>query len=192
MKEKEDEKYIKWFSELNKSSIPVAGGKGANLGEMFNSGFPVPPGFVITAQAYSYFIDHSNIRKKILEILKNTNVDNTKQLDENSQKVREIIISSKLPEDLEIEIIDSYSMLDINKDAINNAGGTALDILKRSNERAFVAVRSSATTEDLAEASFAGQQETFINIKGDSALLLAVKKCFASLFTARAIYYRKK
>ena len=187
-----EKSHIKWFSEISKESIPTVGGKGANLGEMFNSGFPVPPGFVITAQAYAYFIETAGIKNKIQNILKTTDVDNTKELEENSKKVREIIISSELPKDLEQQIIESYASLDINNEAIKNSGGIALDVLKRSNERSFVAVRSSATTEDLAEASFAGQQESFINIKGDYNLLKAVKKCFASLFTARAIYYRKK
>ena len=190
-------KYVKWLSELSKTSGSVAGGKGANLAEMYNSGFPVPPAFCITAQAFDAYITLSGIKQKISEIASKTKVDNTEELEENAKKIREIVANAEMPEDMESEIIEAYGILS-GEDEIKKAelsktiSKSALDILKTSHEPAFVAVRSSATTEDLATASFAGQQETFTNIKGNKELILAVKKCFASLYTARAIYYRYK
>jgi pyruvate,water dikinase len=189
MQEKEEKiDFVKWFSELNKSSGSVAGGKGANLAEIYNIKVNVPPGFVVTAQAYDYFIEKAGIKKQIDEILSRIDYENTDELNESTKNIRELIVNSKLPKEMEEEIIESYELLDT--DNIKNTRGTILEILK--SEPIFVAVRSSATTEDLAEASFAGQQETFLNVKGNSQLLLHVKRCFASLFTARATYYRNK
>jgi len=182
------EQYVKWLSELSAKSGNVAGGKGANLAEMYNSGFPVPPAFCITAQAFDAFLISARLKEKIKEIIKNTNVDNTKALEENSKKIRELIINSQLPEDMQTEIKEAYVLLSSEK---KHTGSGALELLGDKGE-VFVAVRSSATTEDLAGASFAGQQETFTNILGEKSLLEAVKKCFASLFTARAVYYRHK
>ncbi len=188
LKEVKHEKWVKWFSELNKNSINIAGGKGANLAEMYNMGIPVPPGFVVTAQAYNEFVEKAGIKQKIQELLSRIDYENTKQLDEITKNIRALIIDSEFPKELREEIIEAYENL-------NTSGfdekSSALDILKTS-EPVFVAVRSSATTEDLAEASFAGQQETYLNIKGKDALLDAIKKCFASLFTSRATYYRHK
>ncbi len=186
VKENEVE-FIKWFSELNKNSGNIAGGKGANLAEMYNLKIPVPPGFVITAQAYDYFIEKAKLKEKIKTILQQIDYEDTKQLDETTKKIRELIINSLFPKEMEEEIIESYYCLD-TEDLENE--NLDLDSLKK--EEIFVAVRSSATTEDLAEASFAGQQETFLNIKGKEKLIESIKKCFASLFTARATYYRHK
>ncbi len=182
--------FVKWFSELNKDSGKFAGGKGANLGEIYNAKIPVPPGFVVTAQAYDYFIEKSGVKKQVDEILGKISYEDTKQLEESTKKIREIISKSKMPKEMEEEIIESYEHLGAS-DA-NLAEGSALDILNNASEPVFVAVRSSATTEDLADASFAGQQDTYLNIKGNDKLLDAVKRCFASLFTARATYYRNK
>ncbi len=192
MKANKEEKieFIKWFSELNKNSGSVAGGKGANLGEIFNAKAPVPPGFVVTAQAYDYFIKSAGLDNKIDILLKNINYEDTKQLDNITSQIRDLIVKAKMPEEMEEEILDSYNIL--GEDLEEGTSGTALDILKRGAEPAFVAVRSSATAEDLAEASFAGQQDTYLNVKGKSELILHVKKCFASLFTSRATYYRHK
>lgn len=178
---------IKWFSELHKEDIPIAGGKGANLGEMYNAKVPVPPGFIITAQAYGYFIRETKIDKEINKILSKLNVDDTVALNQASKKIREIIEGAKLPKEMEEEIVESYDMLNVG----NEKGKDALEIL-HNEEEPFVAVRSSATTEDLADASFAGQQDTFLNVRGKKELLEKVKKCMSSLFTARAIYYRTK
>jgi pyruvate,water dikinase len=172
------EKYIRWLSSLSKKDIPIAGGKGANLAEMYNANFPVPPAFIITAQSFDKFLREANLKEKIKKIISDTNVFNTKQLEENSKQIRELVIKAEIPEDMQAEIIEAYSILCTDK--------------KDNIEDIFVAVRSSATAEDLADASFAGQQETFTNIKGKKFLIEAVKKCFASLYTARAVYYRKK
>ncbi len=180
------EGYVKWFSELSNKDVPIAGGKGASLAEMFNSKFPIPPGFVISAQAYSYFIKETKLDVRISAILNNLDVENTTSLNNASTKIREIVEAEKLPRDLEEEIVESYGMLG---DSV--PGMDPLKVLK-SSEDAIVAVRSSATTEDLADASFAGQQDTFLNVKGAKSLIEYAKKCMSSLFTARAIYYRTK
>jgi len=191
MIQKEDKPaFVKWFSELDKNSGPIAGGKGANLGEIFNLKVPVPPGFVVTAQAYDYFIEVSGIKERIREILNRINYENTTQLNESTQKIRDLIENSKMPKEMEEEILESYEAL--GAENLEMVHGSARDILNHAAEPIFVAVRSSATTEDLAEASFAGQQDTYLNIKGKEELLRHVKKCFASLFTARATYYRNK
>ena len=182
--------FVKWFSELDKDSIKTAGGKGANLAEIYNLGVAVPPGFVVTAQAYDYFIKKAKIDKKIKELLEKIDYENTKQLDEITALIRASIENSNLPKELEEEIIESYD--DLSAADINIPKGSALDILNVASEPVFVAVRSSATAEDLADASFAGQQDTYLNIKGEKDLLLNIKKCFASLFTSRATYYRNK
>src|SRR3990167_6528229 len=185
------EKFVAWFSELNKDSKAIAGGKGANLAEIFNIGMPVPPGFVVTAQAYEYFIEKAKIKEKIREKLSSIDYENTKQLDLITKEIRELILKSPLPEDISEAILEDYANLDVEELELRKKGA-AIDLITKSPEPVFVAVRSSATAEDLAEASFAGQQDSFLNVKGNADLLLHVKKCFASLFTARATYYRNK
>jgi len=181
---------IKWFSEIGKNSGSVAGGKGANLGEMYNFKVPVPPGFVITAQAYDYFIENSGLKEKIKNLLNKINYEDTQQLNDVTEKIRELIVESKFPKEMEEEILEAYESL--GAEDLSSVQGSALDILNNAQEPIFVAVRSSATTEDLAEASFAGQQDSFLNVKGNQELLVYIRKCFASLFTSRATYYRNK
>ncbi len=183
---------IVWLPEISRRDIAVGGGKGANLAEMYNLKLPVPPAFIVTATAYQKFIESTGLKNRILSILQETNVDNTEQLESNAKKIREIIESVEMPKNLASEIREAYENLEINRDIIEKATSNVLSILKTGREPVFVAVRSSATTEDLATASFAGQQETFLNIKGIAKLTEAVKRCWASLFTARAIYYREK
>ena len=194
MEEVGDQKkiFIKWFSEISNKDILMVGGKGASLGEMYNNKFPIPPGFVVTSEAYKYYIDESGLEDEVLDIINKTDVNDSDSLEKNSSKVREMIINSEMPEDLGKRILEAYEILDVEKNNLSEAKGSALDILKTSHEPPFVAVRSSATTEDLADASFAGQQESFLNVKGKDSLIEKVKRCFASLFTARAVYYRKK
>jgi len=182
--------FVKWFSELNKNSGPIAGGKGANLGEIFNLKIPVPEGFVVTAQAYDYFIEKAALKERIKNLLEGLDYENTKKLDEVCAKIRDMIINANFPKEMETEILESYEHLSSRDYEVDT--GSALDILNVSFEPIFVAVRSSATTEDLAEASFAGQQESFLNVKGKENLIQNIKKCFASLFTSRATYYRNK
>lgn len=180
---------IKWFSEISNEDVKTVGGKGASLGEMFNHKFPVPPGFVITAQSFEYFIRESKLKEKIKSIIENTDMENTEQLNKFSKEIRSLIEHQELPSGLENEIIEAYKILssEKNKHWITDP----LNVLK-NKELIFVSVRSSATTEDLADASFAGQQESFLNIKGVANLIEHVKKCFSSLYTPRAIYYRRK
>lgn len=160
---------IKQLKELNKNEVAIAGGKGASLGEMTNAGMPVPPGFVVTALAYKHFIDSNHLLEGIRERLATIDVEDTKALDTIAEEIQRMILAAEMPRHLVDEIKKEYKKI----------GG-------------FVAVRSSATAEDLPEASFAGQQSTFLNIKGENEVVDAVKKCFASLFTARAIYYRTR
>jgi len=187
MKQKEEHiDFVKWFSELNKNSGNIAGGKGANLGEMYNAKIPVPPGFAVTAQAYAYFIDQAGIDDDIKKLLGKIDYENTKELDEITAKIRNHIVTAKMPKEMEEEIIEAYENLDVGNDEdVDN-------LLKDSLEPEFVAVRSSAKAEDLADASFAGQQDTYLNVRGKKDLLDHIKKCFASLFTSRATYYRHK
>jgi len=168
------EAYIKWFDDLRKEDIPVAGGKNANLGEMLSAGIPVPPGFAITAQTYKKFIEVTGITDKIYKILKESDPKDPKQLQEASDKIRKLIESTPVPEDMRKAIFQSYEEL-------SKRVGTV---------EASVAVRSSATAEDLPDASFAGQQETYLNIRGAGDLIDNVRKCWGSLFTPRAIFYR--
>ncbi len=181
--------YVKWLFELTNKDVAIAGGKGASLAEMYNNKFKVPPAFIVTAQAFKKFI--SGINSEIEDVISKTNVEDTVQLNQSSKKIREIIEKQEFPQDMEGEILEAYESLGVEKDQVG-ASRSALDILNSSKEPVFVAVRSSATTEDLAEASFAGQQESFLGVKGNTKLLLSIKKCFSSLYTPRAIYYREK
>jgi pyruvate,water dikinase len=168
------EDYIVWFEDLRKEDVPIAGGKNANLGEMISAGIPVPPGFAITAQAYKKFIEATGTADKIYKILAGIDPKDPKQGQDASDKIRELIESTPIPDDLKNEIFQSYRELS------KRVGAAEVS----------VAVRSSATAEDLPDASFAGQQETFLNIKGTEDLLDKVRKCWSSLFTPRAIFYR--
>ncbi|MDD5178099.1 MAG: phosphoenolpyruvate synthase [Candidatus Nanoarchaeia archaeon] len=183
---------IVWFKDLKAGDISVAGGKGANLGEMFSINLPVPNGFAISAQAYKRFIDYNHASKKIFSILKNLDVENNDLLQLKANEVQKLILELKVPEDLSEKIIQSYEYIDKNKELFDKLANKNLDIFRAGRDLPLVAVRSSATAEDLPEASFAGQQATFLNVKGKQQVLDAVKKCWASLFTARAIYYRIK
>ncbi len=176
--------FVKWFSELNKNSGSVAGGKGANLAEIYNLKINVPPGFVVTAQAYEHFIKKSGLAEQIKFLLEKIDYENTEQLNKITSEIRTLIEKAEFDDVLKSEIIEAYETL--------GAGDSDLDVLDKTSELPFVAVRSSATTEDLAEASFAGQQDSFLNVKEENQLLEKIKKCFASLFTARATYYRNK
>lgn len=161
---------------MRKEDSLIVGGKNANLGEMIAAGIPVPPGFAVTAYAFKYFLEKTGLSSKIHEMLRELDVNNTKQLEETTHKIREMILSEKIPDEISNEIIKYCREL-----------AEKLDI---ELDRLRVAVRSSATAEDLPEASFAGQQETYLNVSGVENVILHVKKCWASLFTARATFYR--
>ncbi|MAH47394.1 phosphoenolpyruvate synthase [Candidatus Pacearchaeota archaeon] len=185
------EEYIIWLSSLGKKDVQLAGGKGANLGEMYKIGMPVPPAFVVTTKAFHYFLKQAKVEEKVKEMLNKIDVDDTADLEEKAREIRELIEKAEMPEDLYKEIVDSYDHFNIDLDGLKDSPG-ALAIMKSAREAVFVSVRSSATAEDLGDASFAGQQSSFINVKGNVNLIEHVKKVFASIFTARSIYYRKK
>lgn len=184
----DDSEFVKWFSEIDRNSVSIAGGKGANLGEIYNLNVPVPQGFIVTTKAYDFFMNKAGIMKRIEELLSKINYDNTKKLDKQSEEIRKMIVGSKMPKEVQDEILESYETLGSG----SFTGKEAHEVIDEKSEEIFVAVRSSATTEDLADASFAGQQDTFLNVKGGEELIENVKKCIASLFTSRAIYYRGK
>ena len=183
--------YIKWLSNLSKKDIKLAGGKGANLGEMYNAKFPVPQAFVITTDAFYHFLKETKLEKAIKDLLQKIDVDNTGKLSEYAKEIREAIIRAEMPKKLRNEILEAYDHFNVDLNDLSGSPG-ALAILKSAREPVFVSVRSSATAEDLSDASFAGQQESFINVKGNDELIEKVKECFASIFTSRSIFYRKK
>ena len=167
---------VLWFDVLRNTDVSIVGGKNASLGEMINAALPVPFGFAVTAYSYERFITEKNIAEQIYKIIKDTvtNPSDPRQYDVASKKIRELIEKTPMPKEIESAIRKAYSELN-----------------KRFNLKdTFVAVRSSATAEDLPDASFAGQQETYLNIKGSDDLLEKVVKCWSSLFTPRAIFYR--
>ncbi len=174
---KQNKKFILFFSELGIKDVPLVGGKNASLGEMYSyltkKGINIPNGFAITSYAYKYLIKKTGISNKIKRIVNSINIGDIKDLEEKAKELRRIIFNAEFPDELTGSIINAYKKL-------CRAYGKDTD----------VAVRSSATAEDLPTASFAGQQETYLNIRGEKALINACKRCFASLFTARAISYR--
>lgn len=177
MKKEKPEPFILWFNEVGIDDIPLVGGKNASLGEMCNipkSRIQIPQGFAITSYAYRYVLEKTNAIKSLKALMHHVNVQDVRKLSEAGKKARELILNCEFPNELQDAILGSYQQLSS----------------KYKMKNADVAVRSSATAEDLPQASFAGQQETFLNIAGDKALLNACKRCFASLFTNRAIAYR--
>ncbi len=172
------EEFVKWFEDLRIEDVPSVGGKNASLGEMIRNlgekGVAVPGGFAVTAYAYKYTLEKEGVDQKIREILADLDTHDVKNLSERGEKVRELIRNTPLPEEIAEEIRNHYREME-----------------QRYNESVDVAVRSSATAEDLPDASFAGQQETYLNVRGEEELLEKVRDCFASLFTNRAISYRE-
>ncbi|MFS8159455.1 MAG: phosphoenolpyruvate synthase, partial [Candidatus Roizmanbacteria bacterium] len=186
--------FIAWFEEVGKKDVEIVGGKGANLGEMLSAKFPIPYGFVVTAEAYFYFIEKSGLEKEIKTIISTIEYEDQKKLNDAGNKIRNLILSKPIPKDLSDAILADYNRLFSHKDEVfSKLFGKKYEKLDtHKNELPLVAVRSSATAEDLPSASFAGQQETYLNITGENDLLMAVRKCWASLFTDRAIYYREQ
>lgn len=162
---------ILWFNQINKNDIPLVGGKGANLGEMYGAGIPVPNGFVVTSKAYFDFIESTSLKHKIVSELSGLDTNDSKRLMEASKNIKNAILAAEMPKKLAEEIKSVYHSLCGEHDK-------------------YVAVRSSATAEDLPDASFAGQQETYLNIKGYKDVVKHVQMCWASLFESRAIFYR--
>ncbi|UCG36024.1 MAG: phosphoenolpyruvate synthase [Candidatus Bathyarchaeota archaeon] len=172
---KEDE-FVLWFEELTKKDIPLVGGKNANLGEMTRAKIPVPLGFAFTAQMYQKFITETGISENIYRIIKETvtDINEPKQFEEASRRIRTLVESTQVPRQIQETIQEAYEKLG----------------RKVNSAQVYVAVRSSATAEDLPDASFAGQQETYLNVKGPKELVQKTVKCWSSLFTPRAIFYR--
>ena len=172
-------KYIKFFNQIDIKDISLVGGKNASLGEMYSSldelGVKVPNGFATTSEAYWVLLEQNNLKDKIKSILLDLDISDIKNLQKRGSKIRDLILNAKLPPVLVDEIKMSYKNLSKNYD----------------KKYIDVAVRSSGTAEDLPDASFAGQQDTFLNINSEKKLLEAVKKCYASLFNNRAISYRQ-
>ncbi len=172
-----EKRFVLPFTEIGKEDTALVGGKCANLGEMITkAAVPVPPGFAVTSYAYRFFLERSGIRDRVFSLLSDLDVKDLKQLNEKTSKVREIMETADMPDGLAEEISSYYTKL-------STAEG---------QKEVLVAVRSSATAEDLPGASFAGQQDTYLNVKGVKELLTSVKKCFASLFTPRATTYREE
>jgi len=165
--------YTLSFSELSRNSIPVAGGKGANLGEMTKAGFPVPSGFVLTTEAYDFFVQANNLQGQIIDLVTKLSDGNLESIESASEAIKKLFLVARIPDAIQVDLLAAYEELTTD-------GCTA------------VAVRSSATAEDLPAASFAGQLDTYLNIQGETALLDVVKQCWASLWTARAISYRMR
>jgi pyruvate, water dikinase len=170
---------ILWFKELGIKDVPLVGGKNASLGEMYQKltgkGVRIPNGFAVTAHAYHYFTEKAGIKDDIRRILRGLDAHDIQDLQNRGHKVRQTILNAEMPEDLNKEILVAYHKME-----------------DMYGQNCDTAIRSSATAEDLPDASFAGQQETYLNIRGDYAVLEACKKCFASLFTDRAIAYREE
>ena len=162
------QKAIVWFNEVTKKDVPTAGGKGANLGEMTKANIPVPPGFIVTADAYFDFLEKSKLVDEIRHLLQPLDPGKSKQLQQTAAQIKQLILDAPMPPKLASEIEQAYIKMG----------------------RGLVAVRSSATAEDLPEASFAGQQRTFLNVQGEKEVVAAVQGCWASLFEPRAIFYR--
>ena len=170
--------YVLWFDDLRRSDVDLVGGKSSSLGELTSqTKVPVPYGFATTAHGYRYFMEKSGADDKVKELLENlTDVEDSMQLRDVCAQIREAIMAVKMPQELQ--------------DAIGNAYD---ELAQKVGEKApFVAVRSSATAEDLPDASFAGQQDTYLNVKGKKEVIARVKECYASTFTDRAVYYRVK
>jgi pyruvate,water dikinase len=159
------------FGEICREDVPVAGGKGANLGDMVQAGLPVPPGFVICAQAYREVVQSCDLAPKIQGVLAGVDYGHSAQLQAVEEQIRQLFEDIPITGELYRKIVEGYRAL---------------------GESVPVAVRSSATAEDLAGASFAGQQETFLNVVGELELLDAVRRCWSSLYTSRAIFYRQQ
>ncbi|MBI5046400.1 phosphoenolpyruvate synthase [Candidatus Micrarchaeota archaeon] len=166
-------KNIMWFSELSKKNLGEAGGKGANLGEMYQNAFPIPNGYVVTSGAYYKHLEANNLKEKIGSILETLDVNDNDKLMEVSDKIKSWIVEGTMPIDVQNEAMAAYKKL-----------------TEMAGRPVYVAVRSSATAEDLPTASFAGQQSTYLNVFGPEGVIKAIKDCWASLFEPRAIFYR--
>ncbi|RLI27167.1 MAG: phosphoenolpyruvate synthase, partial [Candidatus Hecatellales archaeon] len=172
------ERLVVDFREVGREHVPLVGGKVANLGEMLSIGIPVPPGFAITAHAYRRFVEETGLQEKIFKLIRESGIkpSSPEAYTTVSEKIRKLVEDTPMPEYLKKEILEAYRRLSKSLGLKN----------------VLVAVRSSATAEDLPDASFAGQHETYLNVSGEENLLKSVQKCWSSLYTPRAIFYREQ
>lgn len=182
--------YVLSLSQVGKESVGDVGGKGANMGEMVRAGLPVPPGFVVTTESYMQFIRKNGIEDGIKSALAGVDANSIDSLNNASEKIRNLMLGSRMPELIEREIREAYDQLSFGR-KLSSISGVVLDMVKAGRWDAIVAVRSSATSEDMSSASFAGQLESILSVHGKPQLLDAIKKCWASLFTPRVLFYRK-
>ncbi len=177
---------VRWFSDLGMGDIEQVGGKNASLGEMVSHltdlGVRVPDGFATTSEAFHHFIGDTGLKERISGLLRDLDTDDVRRLAEVGRTIREEVVAQPFPADLEADVRAAYDQL------VAGAGGS--DAGDGSGEQPSFAVRSSATAEDLPDASFAGQQETFLNVRGIDAVLLSIREVYASLYNDRAIAYR--
>ena len=181
--------YILWFEQIDRTQIPLVGGKGANLGELAGMGMPVPDGFAVTTKAFDLLLDANHIKDEIDRLVLACDVNDVMQLKETSDAVKQMIVGAEYPQSVKDEVKKAYEQLSHSRDI---RMPEALGLISLGREYANVIVRSSATAEDLPKASFAGQQASFLNVKGVPYVLDAVKQCWASLYEPRAIFYRAK
>ena len=166
---------VRTFADIGREDVPLVGGKGANLGEMTRTGLPVPPGFVLTIQAYALYLAHNGLSEKIGQLVTNLDVDDTAALQRTASSIHELMLTGEMPDDVRRSVLDAYTSLRGTRDA-----------------EPLVAVRSSATAEDTGDFSFAGMFESFLNVRGEAELLDRVRACWASTFSARVLFYRVK
>jgi pyruvate,water dikinase len=199
LKSSQEQAFVLWFEEVGIADIPLVGGKNASLGEMIQQLIPkgvnVPTGFATTAYAYRYFIEQAGLQEQLRSLFSDLNVEDVNNLRQRGKQARALILNTPFPPELEDAIADAYLQLcqrygDASANLCDRFAPEYQESCKRSSGDTDVAVRSSATAEDLPDASFAGQQETYLNVHGVQAVLEACHKCFASLFTDRAISYR--
>ena len=182
-------KYILWFDQIDRTQIPLVGGKAANLGELASMDMPVPEGFAVTTKAFDFFLEMNRIKDEIAKLVLACDVDDVMQLKKTSDAIKQTIVKAEYPQSVKDEIKKAYEQLSYSRDI---ALPEALNIVSMGREYANIIARSSATAEDLPNASFAGQQASFLNVKGVPYVLDAVKHCWASLYEPRAIFYRAK
>lgn len=189
-------KQVVWFEEVDKHDVGLVGGKGANLGEMIQAHLPIPYGFIVTSHAYFEFIKEAMLERRIPQLLSMINYDNPHELQQVSSHIRELILQAPISKKIINTIFEYYSELPIKEEKFMHKNPSLLSLSLKKIHSVYhpplVAVRSSATAEDLPQASFAGQQETYLNVRGESHLIQKIKQCWSSLFTERAIFYRNQ
>lgn len=180
---------IIWFSDVTREDVPLIGQKAANLVELYNNNFPVPPGFIVTSKAFDRFLEENKIEADINSILESIDINNTFSLQKASKSIKEIILSQRFPDNLRDEIFEAYENLNIDKELFKNAP-QALHIIKAGRDFPFVVVRASAITERIVSKVFGNQ--TYLNVKGTGNITRAVQNCWASFFNVDSLIRAKE